>query len=643
MKFLTSILSVAVLSGCGTRHDQSSILPPEIPLPLPVLKTKSETFSTCKELVQWQTEKDKLWENNAGLYSQWLNSQSRVSLGSSTSMNAAAPSAASSQGQASSAEASTNIQIPGVDEPDIAKMDQTRIFFARTSSVEILERTGLSPVQTINMGDLRNLNLLVHKNRLLVIGTPGLRPILDNSEIEFSFQVHIFARTEGEYKLEKQLNFDGTYLDARLIKDDFLIIATQELPKVGKQKNKLPCERIHKPLIDGFDRNLTVVHNVHLGGKKLLQESTAIVGRGNQIFMTTQHLYIIATGYTWFYWDPRLASDRLYNNSVVTRFDLAPHHSPKFSGAAGFDGRIRNQLSLGEDDRGQHLFIAATVSDGTLLSNRLWVFADKSQNPHEGFDTTFELVASSEPFGEREDIRSVRFMNHRAYIVTFEKTDPLFAFDLSQPLRPRLMSHLEIPGFSAYLHPLPENKLLGIGYHTIADNRFSWLSGIQLSLFQTAEDGVVRTIEQRQFGGRGSHVDAGHNHHAFTFDQARQIVALPVRVFAASSDETPSHYSNVLEFSGAWILEPLKSLEPVGRLSHSDWIPENCRWQLKTTNWWSWATESIDIRRVLVTEEGYISLSPFGARLHLGTAPFATKSETRFSPTEDQCASNVWN
>ena len=36
-----------------------------------------------------------------------------------------------------------------------------------------------------------------------------------------------------------------------------------------------------------------------------------------------------------------------------------------------------------------------------------------------------------------EDIRSVRFDGHRAFVVTFKKTDPLFTFDLTTRRRRR--------------------------------------------------------------------------------------------------------------------------------------------------------------------------------------------------------------
>jgi uncharacterized secreted protein with C-terminal beta-propeller domain len=41
-----------------------------------------------------------------------------------------------------------------------------------------------------------------------------------------------------------------------------------------------------------------------------------------------------------------------------------------------------------------------------------------------------------------------------AYVVTFKKTDPLFAIDLSQPLEPKMLGELKVPGFSVYMHQI---------------------------------------------------------------------------------------------------------------------------------------------------------------------------------------------
>lgn len=74
------------------------------------------------------------------------------------------------------------------------------------------------------------------------------------------------------------------------------------------------------------------------------------------------------------------------------------------------------------------------------------------------------VIGSVEGFAEDETIRSVRFLGKTAYVVTFLQTDPLFVIDLSDPTAPFIAGELKIPGFSAYLHPVGDGLVLGVGY-----------------------------------------------------------------------------------------------------------------------------------------------------------------------------------
>ena len=57
----------------------------------------------------------------------------------------------------------------------------------------------------------------------------------------------------------------------------------------------------------------------------------------------------------------------------------------------------------------------------------------------------------------------MRFIGDRAYLVTFERIDPLYVLDLSEPTDPLIAGSLEIPGFSNFLHPVSDRILMGLG------------------------------------------------------------------------------------------------------------------------------------------------------------------------------------
>lgn len=64
---------------------------------------------------------------------------------------------------------------------------------------------------------------------------------------------------------------------------------------------------------------------------------------------------------------------------------------------------------------------------------------------------------------ENEQLYATRFAGDRAYVVTFRRVDPLMLIDLSDPVHPQVRGELEVPGFSTYLSPLGDTRLLAMG------------------------------------------------------------------------------------------------------------------------------------------------------------------------------------
>ncbi|SDC17133.1 Beta propeller domain-containing protein [Actinokineospora iranica] len=84
--------------------------------------------------------------------------------------------------------------------------------------------------------------------------------------------------------------------------------------------------------------------------------------------------------------------------------------------------------------------------------------------------------------GVGERIQSVRFLGPTAHVVTFRRTDPLCTVDLSDAANPRVTGALKITGYSAYLHPVADGRLLGVGQEATDEGR---ATGTQVSLFDT--------------------------------------------------------------------------------------------------------------------------------------------------------------
>jgi len=76
---------------------------------------------------------------------------------------------------------------------------------------------------------------------------------------------------------------------------------------------------------------------------------------------------------------------------------------------------------------------------------------------------TLRRIGGLEGVAVNERIHGVRFIGDTLYLVTFRSRDPLFAIDLSDPSHPRILGYLKAPGFDEYLHPLGNSSLLGVG------------------------------------------------------------------------------------------------------------------------------------------------------------------------------------
>jgi len=137
-----------------------------------------------------------------------------------------------------------------------------------------------------------------------------------------------------------------------------------------------------------------------------------------------------------------------------------------------------------------------------------------------------------------ELLYATRFAEDRLYAVTFRKIDPLYVVDVSNAADPRIAGELALPGFSDYLHPLPNGLLVGFGKDArpaggVADGQFAWYQGLQLTLFDVRDANQPRELQRKVIGKRGSDSALLRDHHAFSsLAQAdgSTSIAIPARI-----------------------------------------------------------------------------------------------------------------
>ena len=109
---------------------------------------------------------------------------------------------------------------------------------------------------------------------------------------------------------------------------------------------------------------------------------------------------------------------------------------------------ITTRWTSDEDDAFEHLLYILKPDSAAPELERLAVLGD----------------SPDQQIGKpNEDLYGVRFKGPRAYLVTFERIDPLYVLDLSDPENPAIVGELEVPGFSDLLHEVSPELLLGLG------------------------------------------------------------------------------------------------------------------------------------------------------------------------------------
>jgi hypothetical protein len=227
-------------------------------------------------------------------------------------------------------------------------------------------------------------------------------------------------------------------------------------------------------------------------------------------------------------------------------------------------GMVLNQFSMDEYDG---YFRVATTTYEETSRNNIYVLDVND----------LSIVGSLEDLARGETIYSARFMGERGYLVTFEKTDPLFVIDLSDPYNPEILGELKMPGYSNYLHPYDENYLIGIGKEAVEAEEwdFAWYQGLKIALFNDRDvNNPVEVGNPYVIGDRGTDSPALWDHKAFLFDKSRNLLVIPVLVAEIDESEYPEKvppdaYGKPV-WQGAYIfhISPDAGLSLEGRITH---------------------------------------------------------------------------
>lgn len=587
---------------------------------------------------------------------------------------ASEPSAADAEGP----DSITNVQESGVDEQDFVKVNASTLYVLRQDRLEVIDRKSLKPIGSLSLQadfserlpedaqKITPLKMYSDGDRLVIIGQVGSAYSNTRSS---QVKVLIFRSQAGALpqKISEQA-FVGTYLDSRFMDHHLYLVIRDELQLLpGSMTGSIPaqpivstqnrvqgvaCSSILKSKIPDLDFSLTKVISLKAQNPSARPQQVASLGASGQIYMSRKHIYTTKSGIYWQPWTlPGQAIDdeSVFNTKRDSLFiDQIAIDSQegklKFAASGEVQGYVGNQFYFKEYLDQDVLAVATTsyVADlrhgaypGQVIGdglNHLWILQKKGRQ--------LKVVNGLYHYGKPgEDLRAVRFSGKYAYMVTFKKTDPLYAFDMSQPLKPRLLGELFIPGFSMYLHPVGDDQLVGVGYDADDQGDFAWFQGIQVSLFDARNPLQLKRVDNRVHGQRGSYSDVTGDHHAFFFDAASDTFTLPVVELSGKEGEGGSEYASELKFSGAVAYQVAgQKLIERGRISHKDLIPPACLPMMSEGIWWQSAVNSMDVNRLIKLDGRWISISRFGLKVHDEKADFRSMRTVGFAAIPDICS-----
>ncbi|HWU22806.1 MAG TPA: beta-propeller domain-containing protein, partial [Nocardioides sp.] len=190
-------------------------------------------------------------------------------------------------------------------------------------------------------------------------------------------------------------------------------------------------------------------------------------------------------------------------NSYV--FDFALNGDRAAHVASGeVEGRIDDRWAM-DEVRGV-LRVAVSPTSETGNFNSILTLHKLGQN--------LVPLGRIDQLGRNEEIKSMRWFDNLAILVTYRQVDPMYAVDLSHPAHPKLLSKLRIPGYSSYLHPLGWRRMVGVG--TGPDG------GTQIGLFDVKHLDHLHRIDAIHV--RGTDPLAAQDPRAFTWvPQSRTV------------------------------------------------------------------------------------------------------------------------
>ncbi|WP_049721197.1 beta-propeller domain-containing protein [Gilvimarinus polysaccharolyticus] len=500
----------------------------------------------------------------------------------------------------------TNVHVDGVDESDVVKYDGKHWFVAHIGtesngnipgiqvvatepdvpdahivgqylyedawwgmvSQMYMEKNASAATQLVTLKrKLGNLDAIMPTATPTCISDPWFTPANGRIQVDF-----IDVSTPSTPNLAAELTLDGTLIDSRRVGDILYIISrydpwvtdlgfetrkedardhnesllqqatlTQLLPHYEQNGTSQPLSDtcLAQSDIDSSQGFHSLVHTTAINIRTRSLVASECVSAGvSSMTMSPDNLYL--TGTIW---------GNGSRKTVIHKFNLSDSGAI-YAATGSVQGSVSDDAPFRISEHDDHLRVVTTnLTENWDIVHRLFVLTQ--------FDQSLEVIAQlpndarPERLGKPgEDIFAVRFAGDKAYVVTFQLTDPLYVIDLSDELDPKITGELEVPGFATYIHPINDQYLFTLGQD--ADAQTGWNKGIKAQLIKI-NAGVPILTGELLIGDRYSYSEALSDLRALNVldDGAGKVrIAFPVVVY-----EQNQQNQSKWQYSGLQTLE----------------------------------------------------------------------------------------